>query len=81
MTRTPLPSRRLALLPLFRENGSVATSIAVGPSTIRTAGQLVGGDQVQRFVPVGDSVVAVGWDRLLDVDPESLEVLGAASLR
>jgi uncharacterized secreted protein with C-terminal beta-propeller domain len=78
---TYLPSRHLALLPLFRGNGSVATSIAVGPSTLRSAGDLVGGGQVQRFIPVGDAVVAMGFDRLLEVDPASLEVRGAASLR
>jgi uncharacterized secreted protein with C-terminal beta-propeller domain len=77
---TYLPARHLALLPLIRGDGSVATSIAVSPSALSTAGQLVGGGQVKRFLPVGDSVVAFGFDRLLSVDPTSLEVLGVASV-
>jgi uncharacterized secreted protein with C-terminal beta-propeller domain len=78
---TYLPSRHLALLPLFGDDGSVATSISVSASAVTAAGHLVGGDQVQRFLPVGDSVVALGIDRLLAVNPASLAVLGAASLR
>ncbi|MDX6286518.1 MAG: hypothetical protein QOG53_2003 [Frankiales bacterium] len=77
---TYLPSKRLALLPLMSEDGSVATSIAVTPSGVSAAGRLVEGGQVQRFVPVGDAVVALGFGRLSAVDPVSLDVLGAASL-
>jgi hypothetical protein len=37
-------------------------------------------DIVERFMPVGDQVVALGGGRLLDVNPFGLDVLGQTSV-
>ncbi|MFL6240349.1 MAG: beta-propeller domain-containing protein [Actinomycetes bacterium] len=75
---TYLPDRHLALLPL-QGDGSAATSISVDGNGLHRAGELTRVDTVQRFVPVGADVVALSADRLLDVDPVGLDVLGVAS--
>ncbi len=78
---TYLPVKRLALLPLFSDDGTVARSIQVSTSGLSEAGRLVGGNTVQRFLPVGNAVVALGMDRLLSVDATTLNVLGVAALQ
>jgi uncharacterized secreted protein with C-terminal beta-propeller domain len=77
---TYLPDRHLALLPQ-QDPSSAAVSIAVSPSALHLAGTLRNVDYVQRFVPVGGDVVALGNDSLLAVDPYVLDVLGTTALR
>jgi uncharacterized secreted protein with C-terminal beta-propeller domain len=76
---TYLPDRHVALLPL-PGNGSAAKSIEVSGKTLHLSGELTGVDAVQRFVAVGDNVVAMGYNKLLDVDPIALDVLGQVQI-